>query len=200
MQIFERLWNSFQTLFLSSNHFVLCAVTYSSLLLKPSSDFCLHNSFSKKIHRRTGISMPEWDRGDLIVHTLPSHRAGSAAAFRGEGKGSRLPSMEISLNSSARKKAFYLCFGRKKSKKNDTDLVMAGRQLLKANWVVMQSGCTPPILVALEKGLVGGLCSHRNFAPKCFIFTCGSVQSTSAVFLPLQNIFLSDGAFKWIQS
>lgn len=133
MQIFERLWNSFQTLFLSSNHFVLCAVTYSSLLLKPSSDFCLHNSFSKKIHSRTGISMPEWDRGDLIVHTLPSHRAGSAAAFRGEGKGSRLPSMEISLNSSARKKAFYLCFGRKKSKKNDTDLVMAGRQLLKAN-------------------------------------------------------------------
>jgi len=58
-----------------------------------------------------------WDRGDLIVHALPSHGADSAAAFRGEGKGSRLPSAEISLNSSARKKAFYMCFGRKKVRK-----------------------------------------------------------------------------------
>lgn len=35
------------------------------------------------------------------------------------------------------------------------------------------------------------LCSYSNLAPKCFIFTCGSVQNTSAVFLPLQDIFFS---------
>lgn len=109
----------------------------------PSSAFTIHSV--KKSMGGLGLACQSVGPRGFNCARIAQPRSWFCCSVQRWGERQQAPKRGDFFELKCKEKGLLHVFWEEKSKKNDTDLLMAGRQLLKANWVVMHSGCMQPI-------------------------------------------------------
>lgn len=109
----------------------------------PSSAFTIHSA--KKSMGGLGLACQSVGPRGFNCARIAQPRSWFCCSVQRWGERQQAPKRRDFFELKCKEKGLLHVFWEEKSKKNDTDLLMAGRQLLKANWVVMHSGCMQPV-------------------------------------------------------